>query len=90
MRHFQAQIFLHSKCKAILNLSSKLARPVTFLICIWEVPGSNLGLHTDYPDRRYFLFSSGPPEKFRNSNLASFRILSKFIIQYQQKRHAVA
>jgi hypothetical protein len=39
------------------------------LLCIREVPESNLGLETGYPGWKFSSFSSVPPGKFRYSTL---------------------
>jgi hypothetical protein len=36
------------------------AESLTILFCIREVPGSNLGLDTRYPDRVFVVFSLRP------------------------------
>jgi hypothetical protein len=42
---------------------------LVLLLCIREVPGSNLGPETGYPDWDFSWFFSVPPEKFRDSTL---------------------
>jgi hypothetical protein len=41
-------------CDIIRHQKKERTEAITILICIREVPGSNLGLDTDYPDGELF------------------------------------
>jgi hypothetical protein len=46
-----------------------MAKWLALVLCIFEIPGSNLGPDISYPDRGVSCFSSVPPSKFRDSTL---------------------
>jgi hypothetical protein len=72
---------------------TKLAQ-VTFLTGIWEMPGSNFGQKTDYPDLRKQWFSIVPPVKCPDYTLnyattTSFSILSNSLLTAIRSYNAI-
>jgi hypothetical protein len=53
---------------------------LALLIYIWEVPGSNIGQGSEYPDSSVKYFSSFPPGKCRDSTLTQVTIASFHIL----------